>query len=110
MENINIWDNGGKTLDRYTVVFPDQSYVGISEDPYHPCGFFQHGDGLKYFVKQPKTFQGDKRISFEDLPIACQLAIIQELQDIKQGEIDFLRRKKDQLLAINSLQKAFTGE
>lgn len=28
----SIWDNGGETLDRYTVVFNDRSYLSLSEN------------------------------------------------------------------------------
>lgn len=55
-QKIKIYDNGGKTLDRYTLVFlnrPNDRYsdfyknknyeaLGFSENPYHPCGFGQH--------------------------------------------------------------------
>jgi hypothetical protein len=32
MDIHNIWDNGGETLDRYTVVFNDFTYLSLSEN------------------------------------------------------------------------------
>lgn len=43
-----ILDNGGKTVDRYTLIFynedrGDYSFWGASENPMHPLGFGQYG-------------------------------------------------------------------
>jgi len=43
-KNIRIYDNGGETVDRYTVVFTGNFkgrggrcyYLGMSESPFHP--------------------------------------------------------------------------
>ena len=51
--NIKCYDNGGRTFDRYTIVYldyPERSdytrntfqAVGCSEHPFHPQGFGQH--------------------------------------------------------------------
>jgi hypothetical protein len=48
--SVKIYDNGGKSFDRYTAVFMDQpergngmfAAVGMSEHPFHPQGFGQH--------------------------------------------------------------------
>ena len=51
---IACYDNGGKTADRYTVVYLETAFearrggtyyecVGMSENPFHPQGFGQHG-------------------------------------------------------------------
>lgn len=50
---IGVWDNGGKTVDRYTVAFgkrfdANPGYVqmlGMSGSPTHPQGFSQWGEG-----------------------------------------------------------------
>jgi len=49
MKNIRIYDNGGASFDRYTVVFmnepeyqPARHALGMSEHPFHPQGFGQH--------------------------------------------------------------------
>lgn len=47
---LKVWDDGGKTIDRYTVRI-DNSYYGMSANPYHPQGFCQYvgerGEGVK---------------------------------------------------------------
>lgn len=35
---IIVFDNGGKTADRYTLILPDGDVYGCSENPYHPQG------------------------------------------------------------------------
>lgn len=57
-----IYDNGGETFDRYTIVNPTpwncrgQSvyiYAGSSENPFHPQGFGQHGETVGHRVDKP---------------------------------------------------------
>lgn len=71
--NMRIYDNGGKTLDRYTVVFMDNkesenSYyaIGMSANPFH--GFGQHTTAM------PGKHLG-KRVKFDSLPVDCQSMI-----------------------------------
>lgn len=78
--NIRCYDNGGKTYDRYTVIYMDEpderglfSSVGMSEHPFAPCGFGQHGLAL------PGPHLG-KRIKFEDLPEDCQKLVKRDLE------------------------------
>ena len=54
---VRIYDNGGETVDRYTVVYTGRAapkramgrgptqypYLGMSGEPFHPQGFGQHG-------------------------------------------------------------------
>lgn len=72
---IRCYDNGGETADRYTVVYTrtaDYFYVGMSENPYHPQGFGQHGEGKDGPIDRPKYAHLGKRISFHDLPAECR--------------------------------------
>jgi len=42
-KEIFVFDNGGETLDRYTIIFKeDASLFGASENPFHPQGFGQY--------------------------------------------------------------------
>jgi hypothetical protein len=41
-----IFDNGGQTFDRYTVIFSDGEMIGASEHPFSPAGFGQHTGNL----------------------------------------------------------------
>jgi hypothetical protein len=97
---VRCYDNGGKTLDRYTVCFtgraaPERSpgrateypYVGMSAHPFHPQGFGQHGasKGQPCDVNRHgfapaigrKCYLG-RRIAFADLPPDCQRLVLSD--------------------------------
>tara|TARA_R100001143_G_scaffold30886_1_gene29988 strand:- start:283 stop:597 length:315 start_codon:yes stop_codon:yes gene_type:complete len=79
-----ITDSGNKHADRYsvyyepykhngTLIFP---YVGMSENPFHPQGFGQHGElDHRYTV----CGTNDKVMDFKELPIKCQELVNQDL-------------------------------
>lgn len=77
---IRVYDNGGKTADRYTVVYMDEpertpglyACLGMSERPQHPQGVGMHG------IAQPGPHLG-KRIRYADLPASCRAAVYPEL-------------------------------
>lgn len=69
---IRCYDNGGASIDRYTVVYIDHpqgelfTCVCMNAMPFHPCyGFGQHS------VAKIGRHLG-KRIAFADLPADCQ--------------------------------------
>lgn len=78
---IRVYDDGGKTIDRYTVVFTrlvDSRFSGqyypalaMNGAPFHPQGFCQHTDAML------GSHLG-KRIEFATLPEDCQKAVRQE--------------------------------
>jgi hypothetical protein len=77
--NIIVYDNGGKTFDRYTAIYKDRPYpmtlntyecIGMSANPFNPQGFCQHSAAM------PGQHLG-KRINISELPIDCQKAIQQ---------------------------------
>lgn len=82
---IRCYDNGGKTLDCYTVVFTRQGgyypYVGMSEFPYSPNGFGQHGEGLHGPIDKPRYSHLGKRVSFRILPRDCRELVIQDYRE-----------------------------
>jgi hypothetical protein len=92
-----IYDNGGKTVDRYTVYFDIiekqqsgiifYSCLGMSEKPFHPCGICQHSSG------QLGRHNG-KRIELKDLPLDCQKAVYQDLFPLKVKPLKKLKRKR----------------
>lgn len=65
----SVYDNGGKTIDRYTVFYfengrfdPDSChFIGLSDHPEHPQGFSQIGIGML-------GAHNGKLIEFNDLP------------------------------------------
>lgn len=38
----SVWDNGGESFDRYTVILKDGEGLGFSHNPTHPQGFSQY--------------------------------------------------------------------
>jgi hypothetical protein len=76
MEIKAIYDNGGETLDRYTVYFTMKDYNGfyeclvMNEQPFHGIGMHCTG--------QLGPHNG-KLIQFSELPTHCQKAVHQEL-------------------------------
>lgn len=82
MKNIKIYDNNGKTWDRYTVIFMNEpefqnntyAALGMSTDPF--TGFGQH------CTATPGRHLG-KRIKFRDLPEDCQKLVLQDLDGDK---------------------------
>ncbi len=85
---IKCYDNGGKTFDRYTVVYLDEpeSYRnpqgktlyearGMSEHPFHPQGFGQA------CTAAPGKHLG-KLIQFSDLPPDCQKLVKQDMEGV----------------------------
>ncbi len=79
--NIECYDDGGKTVDRYTVVYLDFptghwacfEAVGMSALPFHPQGFGQHTEAMR----GPHL---GKRIPFSTLPTDCQKLVLQDLK------------------------------
>ena len=85
---IRCYDNGGKTYDQYTVVYTGNyqgrngcDYVGMSENPFHPQGFGQHGWDSNV-IDYPKYSHLGKKIRFEDLPENCQLLVVDDYKEI----------------------------
>jgi hypothetical protein len=87
-KNIRIYDNGGETFDRYTVVFTGNyqgrdgcEYVGMSANPFHPQGFGQHGWN-ETVIDYPSYKHLGKKIKFQDLPEACKELVIRDYKAI----------------------------
>lgn len=77
-----VYDNGGKTIDRYTVYYSRSFWpapgpllyacVGMNGKPFHPQGFWQHGEGMI-------GRHNGRRIAFGQLPADCQKLVRQDL-------------------------------
>jgi len=70
-----VYDNQGKSLDRYTVVFNDianaenhYTCLAMNSNPTHPQGI-----GLHSSCKMGKHM--GKRIKFDQLPSECQIVV-----------------------------------
>jgi hypothetical protein len=83
---IKIYDNGGETLDRFTVVFIDRPYgtgryqqnlreaLAMDENPFSPLGFGQHTSAMD------GTHLGTE-IRLEELPEPCQRFVKQNMEE-----------------------------
>jgi hypothetical protein len=85
-----LYDNGGKTFDRYTALYTsrlydpetgeydDQNesywYRGMSDNPFHPQGFGQAGEGAA-------VNDEDDEIELADAPEDVQRCIAMDLED-----------------------------
>lgn len=76
--NMRIYDNSGRTFDRYTVLFMDNQEseglyysLAMSDRPFAPNGFGQHGSAT------PGRHLG-RRIEFDSLPADCQELVNRE--------------------------------
>lgn len=83
-KSIRIYDNGGKTFDRFTAVWINRPYstnkgdklrecLGMSERPFSPLGFCMYGGAML-------GRHLGKKITFEQLPDDCQKAIINDFE------------------------------
>ena len=80
LEWVRCYDNGGRSLDRYTVVYMQEpgskpgtfAGRGMNSEPFHGIGC--------YVEAAPGRHLG-KRIKLEDLPEACQQLVKQDLKD-----------------------------
>ena len=83
-ETVRIYDNSGKTFDRYTAVFMDQperdgcfAALAMSVDPFHPQGIGQHTEAM------PGRHLG-RRVGIDALPQACRRFMENEHEEITQ--------------------------
>lgn len=83
---VRCYDNGGETLDRYTVVFSGNYthktnrahwYVGMNAAPFHPQGIGQHGESEFQCVDRPTYGHLGNKIQFESLPEDCKTCVMQ---------------------------------
>lgn len=81
LKNVRLYDNGGKTFDRYTAVYMDEiersglyGARAMSDQPFSPQGF-----GC-YTSAAPGRHLG-RRIKFEELPADCQRLVLQDLEE-----------------------------
>ena len=84
---IRVFDNGGVSIDRYTVLLPDKTYVAMSDKPRHPQGFCEHGDGmiLSRLEEQGQgAFSVGKEIAVDDLPVECRNVVLHDLDCLEE--------------------------
>lgn len=86
---IRVFDNGGTTADRYTVIFTHaQSFytkgwfpvLGMSASPFHPQGVGMHNE-YNSPIDRPSYKHLGKKIRFQQLPYDCQALVLQDYKD-----------------------------
>jgi len=77
---ILVYDNGGKTVDRYTIVI-DTEVFGMSENALSPNGFNQYAGRIGDDIPIGR-FDDWEVIGLKTLPRDVLLAIIHRLSDI----------------------------
>lgn len=106
---VRIYDNGGKTFDRYTAVYMNEperkpntfSARGMSKNPFHPQGF-----GCSC-TATPGRHLG-KRIKLSELPKDCQCLVLQDIKaerEYVEGLIANCEPICNQIFQINELLK-----
>ena len=93
---VRCYDNGGDTIDRYTVVYSglrsrQYLYVGMGANPSHAQGVCQHGEGRR---GQPidvvngwppaigRRNHLGTRVAFADLPPVCQRVVRADYREL----------------------------
>ena len=89
---IRVYDNGGKTCDRYTIVFTGKypgrngcDYLSLSSEPTSPQGFCQHGWHFQ-MIDRPTYIHLGKPITFKDLPLDCQTIVLEDYRILWEVE------------------------
>jgi len=79
LTHVIVYDNGGKTADRYTIITPDGSVYGMSSDPFSPQGFSQYVGEKSEFPKG--LSHTGKKVDATKLPDKVQQAILERMKE-----------------------------
>ena len=95
---VRCYDNKGETQDRYTVVFTGHYthitvgahvYLGMSADPFHPCGIGQHGES-RTPIDRPRYSHLGSKVTFDELPNKVQQCVLQTYLKLWDLHLDIL--------------------
>ena len=79
MKNISIYDNGGKTLDRITIIFNDRKIVTKDGVLYECIAASENGSGFYQHSEAMKGRHLGKKIDFSKLSLPIQNKLLIEL-------------------------------
>ena len=79
MKNISIYDNGGKTLDRITVIFNDRKRVTKDGILYECITASENGSGFYQHSEAINGVHLGKKIDFRKLSLPLQNKLLIEL-------------------------------
>ena len=84
---IRVYDNGGETIDRFTVVNTGNyvnrngcDYLSMSSNPSSPQGVCQHGWSAST-IDRPSYKHLGKKISYAHLPIPCKMQVLSDYME-----------------------------
>jgi len=95
---VRCYDNGGRSADRYLVVYTGPYrkrtggtlYCGMNSQPTHPQGIgmmdtfwraWTHDDGtIQYDIDRPRYSHLGARITFDQLPEGCRKLVINDYE------------------------------
>lgn len=98
-----ITDNGGRTFDRFTIVYCDGDYLGASTNPTHPQGFGQHGEGIDVQMLAERVESGEERdLRWIDLPEAVRNCILSSLNQAFADWLESFEAPEDRAAAENN--------
>lgn len=80
-DHIEVWDNGGKTIDRYTVVKDNELVFTMNDAPFHPQGFCQFA-GERESYPDNMSHCGDYQTELPDA--VKEWAQVQAFQDFME--------------------------
>lgn len=84
---IRCYDDGGKSVDRYTVVFTGRYrqktggvfiYLAMNAAPFHPQGFGQHGESEFQPIDRPTAKHLGRKVAFSALPDDCRKLVVSD--------------------------------
>lgn len=84
---IRCYDNEGRSLDQYTILFTRKRlsgqfmYIAANAKPFHPQGFGQH-DFSDEPIDYPTYGHLGKKIKFTDLPPDVQELVVSDYKEI----------------------------
>ena len=81
MKNITIYDNGGKSYDRITVIFNDKKRVTKDGVLYECIAASENGSGLYLHSEAMKGRHLGKKIDFSKLSLPLQNKVLIELNN-----------------------------
>lgn len=87
-KHIRVYDNGGKTADRFTCVFTGNyrgrnglcRFLNMSKYPFSPLGVGMHGE-CQDIIDRPTSSHLGKRVKWDALPFDVQVCIWQDYAD-----------------------------
>lgn len=74
MRAFRIFDNGGKTQDRYTLINSDGDIFGFDFHPFHPQGFGQYCGNVDQWCSKDTKHLG-KKIAIDQLSDQAQIFV-----------------------------------